>query len=89
MSPDITHILLTIILILTVLVGLALLVVLALAIKTVFELFALARTVRKEVSAVSSALRMAGDGIGSKIGSVIGIAKSVAGAAKKKTTKSK
>ena len=72
-TPEVTHVLLVIILVLTVLVGIALLIAVSLAIKTIFEVFALVRTVRAEVGTVAHAIRSAGEGIASKFGIVSAI----------------
>lgn len=70
---DITHVLLTILLVLLAVIGVGLVIALALAISTILEIFALARTVRKEVAGVGNVLRSIGEGIGDKLGGAFGL----------------
>jgi hypothetical protein len=70
---DITHVLLTIILVLTVVVGVGLVVLLTLLITTLLEFFALIKSVNKEISSITSALRMVGEGIAGRVGSAFGL----------------
>ncbi len=68
---DLTHVLLNILLILLGLIGIGVIIALALAISALLQVFALARTVRTEVSAIGSAIRGIGDGVSGKLGGAL------------------
>lgn len=67
---DLTHALLTILLVLLAVIGLGLVVVLGLAISAIFEAFALARAVRREIETAGGLLRRTLEGIASGAGLV-------------------
>ena len=70
---DVTHVLVIIVLAVAALVGIGILVLIAIAIKTVFEFFALAKTVHTEVRAIGSSLRAVGDRFAGKADGALGI----------------
>ncbi len=73
MDSEVISVLVTIVLVLAALVGLGMVIALALLIKTVFELFALARTVRSEVKAVAGAVKSVGEKLTGGAEGVLGI----------------
>jgi hypothetical protein len=75
MESDVISILITVVLVLAALVGLGMVIALALLIKTVLELFALARTVRSEVKAVAGAVRSVGEKVTGTAEGVLGVFK--------------
>lgn len=86
---DLNHTLLAIVLALVALASFALLIALAFAITTIFEIYALARTVRREVSAVGTALRAVGEGVSGKASGIMSVVNALRGTKAKAAPKKK
>ncbi len=70
---DLTHALLTVVLVLAGLVLLAILLLVAIGIKAAFEVFALARAIRTEVSTIGTTIGKAGEMIAGRLGAAAGL----------------